>query len=308
MRPLITPKQLAPHLGRPGWLVLDCRHALADRDLGRRVYAEGHVPGSVFADMDHDLCGPLAPGSGRHPLPAWPDFCAWLGRQGARRSTRIVAYDQAGGAFAARLWWMLLALGHAHAAVLNGGFARWEREGYPTETAVPAPLPLLYRAEPDPRMVMALDELQAHLASPALLLVDARAGERYRGETEPIDPRPGHIPGAINLPYQDNLDGEGVFLSPARLRKRLLAAYGGTPPERTVHYCGSGVTACHNLLAHAVAGLPVGRLYAGSWSQWCADPARPAGLGPAPRVEKPAPADDPARAEPSARPDVWPRG
>ncbi len=284
MRPLITPKQLAPHVGQPGWLVVDCRHALSDREHGRRAYGAGHLLGAVFADLDHDLCGPLAPGAGRHPLPAWADFCVWLGRQGARRSTRIVAYDEAGGAFAARLWWMLGALGHAHAAVLNGGYARWEREGYPTETAVPAPLPRLYRAEPDPRLEMALDELQAQLTSPALLLVDARAGVRYRGEQEPIDPRPGHIPGAINLPFQGNLDGQGVFLSPARLRKRLLAAYDATPPERTVHYCGSGVTACHNLLAHAVAGLPLGRLYAGSWSQWCADPARPAELGPAPRV------------------------
>jgi len=283
MRPLITPKQLAPRLAKPGWLAVDCRHALTDHDYGRRVYAAGHLPGAIYADLDHDLCGSIASGTGRHPLPDWDAFCAWLGRQGIRRSTRVVAYDDVGGAFAARLWWMLLALGHAHVAVLNGGYARWEREGHPIETTVPAPLPVRYRAQPRDAEVMPLHELEARLEAPGLLLVDARAGERYRGEHEPIDPRPGHIPGAINLPFQGNLDRQGRFLSPVRLRKRLLGAYGAVPPEGTVHYCGSGVTACHNLLAHAVARLPLGRLFAGSWSQWCADSTRPAELGPGPR-------------------------
>ena len=285
MRPLITPKQLAPHLGQPGWLAVDCRHALADRELGRRVYGEGHVPGSVFADMEHDLCGPLAPGSGRHPLPAWPDFCAWLGRQGARRGTRIVAYDQAGGAFAARLWWMLLALGHAHAAVLNGGFARWEREGYPTETAVPAPLPGLYRAEPDPRMVAGLDELQAQPACPAPLLVDARAGERYRGETEPIDPVAGHIPTALSAPYDTNLAPDGHLLGAGDLRERYAAlgidGESGAPGREVVLSCGSGTSACHHALAMRVAGLPDPILYVGSYSDWSRS-GEPVVTGPEP--------------------------
>lgn len=283
MHPLIDPQELAAHLADPDWVAVDCRHTLADPAYGRAAYGKGHIPGAVFADLDHDLCGPIGPGTGRHPLPDWDTFCAWLGRQGVSPQRTVVAYDDSHGAFASRLWWMLRCLGHARVAVLDGGFARWEREGRPTDAAVPAPQPDTYRARPDAAQLVPLEALLGHLDDPALLLVDARAGERYRGETEPIDPRAGHIPGAINVPYADNVNGDGTFLPPARLRERLLAAYGGVAPERTVHYCGSGVTACHNLLAQAVAGLPPGRLYAGSWSQWCADPQRPAELGEAPR-------------------------
>lgn len=281
MHPLIAPEHLAPHLADPDWVVADCRHTLTDPAYGRNAYGAAHVRGAVFADLDHDLCGPIGAGTGRHPLPDWEVFCAWLGRQGVRPESTVVAYDDGNGAFAARLWWMMRCLGHERVAVLDGGFARWVREGRPTDVEPPTRTPTTYRAQPDVAQLVPLEALQAHLHDPALLLVDARAADRYRGETEPIDPRAGHIPGAINLPYAENVNGDGTFLPPERLRQRLLAAYGGSAPERTVHYCGSGVTACHNLLAQAVAGLPPGRLYAGSWSQWCADPERPAELGEA---------------------------
>lgn len=287
MQPLITPQALAAHLDDPQWIVFDSRHQLTDPAYGRAAYAAGHVPGARFADLDHDLCGPIGPGTGRHPLPDWGVFCDWLGQQGVRPDHRVVVYDDSHGAYAARLWWMLRALGHAEVAVLDGGFARWTREGLPTDTAVPEPTPARYEAQPQAAWLAPLEEVQRRLGDPALLLVDARAAERYRGETEPIDPRAGHIPGAINLPFADNVNGDGVFLPPERLRAKLLRAYGSHPPAETVHYCGSGVSACHNLLAHAAAGLPLGRLYAGSWSQWCADAARPAELGEAPRAAAP---------------------
>jgi thiosulfate/3-mercaptopyruvate sulfurtransferase len=283
MHPLITPKELAPHLTDLDWVVVDCRHALTDPAYGRAAYAKGHVPTAVFADLEHDLCGSLGPETGRHPLPHWDAFCAWLGAQGVQRGSVVVAYDDSHGAHAARLWWMLRALEHEQVAVLDGGIARWKREGRPLETAVFTPRPASYRAKPDAGLTISLRELQRRLDDPELLLVDARAEERYRGESEPIDPRAGHIPGAVNLPYAGNVDAQGVFLPPEQLRKRLLRAFGGVAPERTVHYCGPGVTACHNLLAQAAAELPLGRLYAGSWSQWCADPQRPAELGQAPR-------------------------
>jgi thiosulfate/3-mercaptopyruvate sulfurtransferase len=282
MHPLIAPQALAPHLADPAWAVFDCRHALTDAAYGRAAYAAGHVPGARFAAMDADLCGPIGAGTGRHPLPAWDAFCDWLGARGVSAQSTVVAYDDSHGAHAARLWWMLRALGHERVAVLDGGFARWTREGLPTDAAPPAPRPARYAAQPAGALLAGLEELRRSLGAAPLLLVDARAAERYRGDSEPMDPRAGHIPGAVNLPYAGNLAADGTFLPPQALRRRLLGAYGAVPPQQAIHYCGSGVTACHNLLAQAAAGLPMGRLYAGSWSQWCADPARPAELGEAP--------------------------
>jgi thiosulfate/3-mercaptopyruvate sulfurtransferase len=282
MEPLITPKELAPYLTDLEWVVVDCRHSLTDPAYGRKAYAAGHLPTAVFAELDQDLCGTVRAGTGRHPLPSWDAFCRWLGRRGVHPRSFVVAYDDSHGAYASRLWWMLRALGHERTAVLDGGYARWVREERPVEQAVFKPRPATYRAKPDAAMMVNLGTLQRELGQAHLLLVDARAAERYRGEHEPIDPRAGHIPGAVNLPFLDNVDADGVFLPAQQLRRRLRAAFGSVAPERTVHYCGSGVTACHNLLAMAVAGMPMGRLYPGSWSQWCADPDRPAELGEAP--------------------------
>jgi thiosulfate/3-mercaptopyruvate sulfurtransferase len=285
--PLIAPAALAARLAEPGWAVFDCRHRLADHGYGRRVYAEGHLPGARFADTEEHLSGRKTARSGRHPLPDWGAFSAWLGAQGVGPESRVVAYDDAGGAIASRLWFMLRVLGHDRVAVLDGGFPAWQRADLPSGNTPPAPRPARFTGRPDPALLLEQEAVAASCGKGDWLLVDARAAERYRGDTEPIDPRPGHIPGAINLPFAGNLTPEGTFLPPARLRERLLAAYGPVPPERTVHYCGSGVTACHNLLAHAVAGLPLGRLFPGSWSQWCADPARPAALGEAPGAAAP---------------------
>jgi thiosulfate/3-mercaptopyruvate sulfurtransferase len=274
---LIAPADLAPHLGDPAWIVFDCRHQLQDKAYGHRVYAASHLPGARFADMDADLSAPIRPDTGRHPLPEIAAFAAWLGQQGVTPATQVVAYDDSQGSFAARLWWMLRYLGHGKVAVLDGGLARWMREQRPVSADVPHPaFAPPYPAQPDTQMLADLREVEAVSKGRLGALVDARAGERYRGEQEPIDPRAGHIPGAVNLPFGENLNADGTFLAPEQLRGRF-ARLGQGPAS--IHYCGSGVTACHNLLALAVAGLPPGRLFVGSWSLWSKDPARPAATG-----------------------------
>jgi thiosulfate/3-mercaptopyruvate sulfurtransferase len=276
---LISPADLAAHLADPEWIVFDCRHQLQDPAYGHRVYAASHIPGARFADTKTDLAGPIRPDSGRHPLPGTDGFAAWLGEQGVGKGTQVVAYDEQSGAFAARLWWMLRYLGHEPAAVLDGGLARWTREGRPVSSDLPRPAPARFSPRPDARRVASLEEVAALSKARKGVLVDARGGERYRGEQEPIDARAGHIPGAINLPFAGNLAPEGTFLPPERLRERFAGAL-GADPAGSIHYCGSGVTACHNILAMAIAGLAPGRLFVGSWSLWSKDPSRPAALGP----------------------------
>ncbi len=278
---LIAPAEMAPHLGDPAWIVFDCRHQLQDKAYGERVYRAAHIPGARFADMEADLSAPIQPDTGRHPLPDPERFGAWLGGQGVGADSQVVAYDDSQGAFAARLWWMLRHLGHGRVAVLDGGFARWTREGRPVSAEVPRPDAARFSARPDPRRLASVQDVAELSGTLLAVLVDARAGERYRGEQEPLDPRAGHIPGAINLPYAGNLQPDGTFLPPDRLRARFAGRL-GPDPGASVHYCGSGVTACHNLLAMAVAGLPPGRLFVGSWSLWSKDPARPAATGPEP--------------------------
>lgn len=281
---LIAPADLARGLDDPACLVFDCRHQLQDKAYGRRVYGESHVPGARFADIDTDLSAPIRPDTGRHPLPEMAAFGRWLGTQGVAPDRQVVAYDDSQGGFAARLWWMLRYVGHGRVAVLDGGFARWTREGFPVAATLPAPKPAAtYPVRPDGGMLADLHEVERRSRERIGILVDARAGERYRGEQEPVDPKPGHIPGAINLPFGGNLNPDGTFLPPARLRERfaVLAENGtdGEGPGASIHYCGSGVTACHNLLAMAVAGLPPGRLFVGSWSLWSKDPTRPVATG-----------------------------
>ena len=280
---LISPEELQPHLAASGWVVFDCRHALRDPESGARAYREAHIPGARFAHLERDLSGKVGPGTGRHPLRDIGAFCAWLAAQGVNPASQVVAYDADQGAFAARLWWMLRSLGHPHVAVLDGGLARWRREGRATDNQVPLPRLGTFDGSPNPRMVAELPEVEALSRASEGVLFDARGAERYRGESEPIDPKPGHIPGAANLPFTGNLRPDGAFLPAAALKERFRAALGGVPSGKTVHYCGSGVSACHNLLALAVAGLEPGRLYVGSWSQWCQDPRRAVATGPAPR-------------------------
>jgi len=276
---LISTSDLAAHLADPAFVVVDVRHDLAQPDAwGESAYRLGHVPGARFAHVDRDLSAPKSGTNGRHPLPG-PDACALLfGRLGIDAAKQVVAYDQGSGMYAARLWWMLRSLGHDAAAVLDGGFAVWTREGRPVATAAPAFSRTTFTARRGASIVDA-PAVAASLAARSFLLVDARGRERFRGDVEPLDPVAGHIPGAINRPYLENLAPEGNFKAAAVLAAEFGALLGGRAAGDVVHYCGSGVSACHNLLAMAHAGLPGARLYPGSWSEWCADRTRPAARG-----------------------------
>lgn len=272
---LITPDKLADIYNSPSTVVLDCRYSLEDTGLGRRRYLEAHIPGARYARLDEDLSAPVIPGrTGRHPLPAPQKFAATLARWGITTTHQVVAYDDAGGAYAARLWWMLKWLGHNSVAVLDGGWPAWQQAGYSTQTGeesfAPAPE---YPAAIQPGLLLSTVDILGQIHNPGLLLIDVRAPERFRGERESIDPVAGHIPGARNLPYSRNLNSDGTFLSKAALRELYLPVLANA--ESSAVYCGSGVTAAHSILAicHAELGLP--HLYAGSWSEWIADPTRP---------------------------------
>jgi thiosulfate/3-mercaptopyruvate sulfurtransferase len=271
--PLIAAESLRKLLGNPHLLVVDCRHDLARPAFGRAAYAEGHIPGAVFASLDEDLSSPKGADTGRHPLPAPADFAAVLGRWGFTPLSQVVAYDQGNGAYAARLWWMLRAHGHARVQVLDGGLAAWLAAGGSTDTAVPAVTPT--RVEPrEFTGAVSTPEVARLLAARAITLFDARPADRYAGQNETIDPVAGHVPGAINMPFAANLGPDMRFLTPAQLRQRwaeVAARAGGAP---LVSMCGSGVTACHNLLALELAGHRGAQLYAGSFSEWITDPSR----------------------------------
>jgi thiosulfate/3-mercaptopyruvate sulfurtransferase len=287
---LIEPQELAAHLADPQWAVIDCRFDLARPEWGATAYAAGHIPHALYAHLDRDLSAAHTPASGRHPLPAVADLSATFGRFGIDAGVQVIAYDQGAGAFAARLWWLLRWLGHRAVAVLNGGFAAWERAALPLSSTVPQAAPGRFTPAPAARdapvttaaLVRALGS--GELERGETLLVDARSAERFAGENETIDPVAGHIPGARNHPYAWNHDSDGRFLAAAELRRRWQQTLGARAPAALVAMCGSGVTACHNLLALEAAGLPGARLYAGSWSEWIRDPARPVARGPEDRV------------------------
>jgi len=263
----------------PDWVLVDCRFDLADPGWGEAAYRLGHVPGAQFAHLDRDLCGAVTSDTGRHPLPGWSRFAERLGQWGVRTGTQVVVYDQHNGAYAARLWWMLRAIGHDKAALLDGGWSAWLRAGGAEETQVPPLRSGCYRARPGSGWVTS-GGLQRELAGGACLLVDARAADRFRGECEPIDRVAGHVPGAVNCPYTGNLSADNTLLPAAQLTNRWRGLLNGRAPGTVVHMCGSGVTACLNLLAMEVAGLGGSRLYVGSWSEWITDAARPVAVGP----------------------------
>ncbi|MGF1546642.1 MAG: sulfurtransferase [Thiotrichales bacterium] len=271
---LIASRPLRQHLDAPDWRVFDCRFDLFDPAKGRRSYQESHIPGSVYADLDHDLSGPIALDSGRHPLPAAAHFTRWLGAQGVGPNTQVVVYDDAQGAIAVRLWWMLKWLGHEAVALLDGGWQGWLGEGNPHDAQVPTPQPAEFRAHCDTSRVIDTPALERALACDQIRLIDVRTAMRFRGEQEPIDPIAGHIPGAVNLPYAEHLDHNGRFYSPAELRRRYRPILGDDSAANAVFMCGSGVTACHGLLALEHARLGRARLYPGSWSEWIRDPRR----------------------------------
>ena len=272
--PLVSCEQLAAHLNDPDWRIVDCRHQLSDVGYGQRVYAEGHLPGAFFMHLDRDLSGAMSGCNGRHPLPDPQVLAAKFGAVGISSRTQVVAYDDAEGMVSGRLWWMLRWLGHDNVTVLDGGFNRWVKEGRPLTRDIPVVLPTVFEVEQRDWVVTA-DDVLANIASPELVVVDARGPDRFRGENETIDPVGGHIPGARNRFFRDNLDADGRFRPAAELRREFLELFAGTPPDKTVMQCGSGVSACHNLIALELAGLTGARLYAGSWSEWCSDSARP---------------------------------
>jgi thiosulfate/3-mercaptopyruvate sulfurtransferase len=275
---LVTVETLHDQLFNQKWVVIDVRHDLADPQAGPRAYAAGHIPGAGFAHIDRDLSGKKTGNNGRHPLPARDDLVAAFRAWGIDNDSQIVAYDAQGGQFAARFWWLARWLGHERVALLDGGWPAWMAKVNWSSVAPPERTP--GRFEPgSPRVPLATaDDVVAMLASNPVLL-DARAGERYRGEQESIDPVAGHIPGARNRTWQSNLNPDLTFKPASELRAEFNAALRGAAPADITHYCGSGITACHHVFAMEVAGLPGSRLYAGSWSEWIADRSRPVATG-----------------------------
>lgn len=273
---LIAPQQLAERLGAPKLVILDCRFALEDVDYGQRSYAEGHIAGAHFADLERDLSGPVVKGvTGRHPLPDPQQLIQRLRSWGIDNDSDVVLYDDGPGAFAARAWWLLAWLGKRDGvAILDGGLKAWHAAGLPLSLDAPRTERGSFTGTPDNALILSAEQLQQRLGQPALTLLDARALPRFKGEVEPIDPVAGHIPGAQCAAFTDNLGNDGRFLAADQLKQRFAAKLGNRSPDDLVAYCGSGVTACHNLFALCLAGYPLGSLYAGSWSEWINDPAR----------------------------------
>lgn len=276
---LVSVTGLAAHLDDPDWIVCDCRHDLVDTESGHRAYAESHIPGSRLVRLDEDMSGPRNGKNGRHPLPDPETFCKRLGELGIDNGKQVVAYDASGGCYAARLWWMLRWLGHAHAAVLDGGWEAWVKAGRPVTSGQPAIKPVSFAAREMPRLAVDAAYVAAHLNQAEICVLDARSAERFRGENETLDPVGGHIPGAVNRFYKYNLDTDGCFRSAVELHEEFSDLIGAHALQNVLHQCGSGVTACHNLLAMEIAGLPGSRLYPGSWSEWVSDPLRPVATG-----------------------------
>ncbi len=278
---LLTAAELADHLADPDWVVMDCRFSLGDAGRGRSDYLRSHIPGALYAHLNEDLSGPVIPGqTGRHPLPDVDALVRTFSRWGIGPGVQVVAYDDMGGAMAAaRLWWLLRWVGHDAVAVLDGGWPRWQQEGHETRSGIQTRAPRAFTPHPRPDLLMSASDVLAVLHHPEYRLIDSRSADRYRGENETIDPVAGHIPGAVSAPYLDNLGSDGLFQVSEDLRARFQALLGDRPADRAIFYCGSGVTAAHNLLAVAHAGLGDARLYAGSWSEWITDPDRPIRTG-----------------------------
>jgi thiosulfate/3-mercaptopyruvate sulfurtransferase len=276
---LVSTETLAGHLDG-SWVVVDCRYDLKSSAWGREQYLAGHISGAVYASLSADLSAAPSGTNGRHPLPCAEDMEAMFGRLGIAPGTQVAIYDQDAGAYASRLWWMLHYMGHDAAAVVDGGWAKWVREGRPTRAGEEMRPAAMFSARRRKDLRVLVDQVERMLDDPGVLLVDARAPERFEGASEPLDRTPGHIPGAVNHFYGRNVSEDGVMRPPDELRRQFAETLGAQPPDQVVMYCGSGVTACHNLLAMEHAGLRGTKLYAGSWSEWSSDPARPVETGP----------------------------
>lgn len=277
---LFSPAELAKLLAGPDWpVIVDCRFDLLDPDAGSVAYNVGHIPRAWYAHLDHDLAGPRVPGSGRHPLPDPESLARLFARWGVGSTTQVVAYDDSGGAIAARLWWLLRWMGHRHVGLLDGGWAAWTAAGLPVSVETPSPAKSVFHGRHGQMPVADTAAIAAHLGDSRFLVLDARAAPRYRGETEPLDPVAGHIPGAVNLPFQTALNAAGRFRESAEIRAALQSRLAGKATRDVIVMCGSGVTACHAIFAMELAGMPGGRLYPGSWSEWITDPGRPVARG-----------------------------
>jgi len=272
---LITPKQWLERSDVLDWALFDCRFNLMDPGAGLRAYQQGHIPGAQYAHLNKELSGPIGPDTGRHPLPDPNTLADRLGAWGVGQDTRVVCYDDQNGAIAARLWWLLRWLGHDQVAVMEGGWTKWLELGYPLSTDVPEPEPTKFDPQPNLDWTISTQEVERLLRTDQLRLLDCRSDERFLGLDEPIDPVAGHIPGAVNTPLWDNMDEQGTFLPPDQLHAYYATALQGTPPDQAAIMCGSGVTACHTLLALEIAKMPGAKLYVGSWSEWIRDPRRP---------------------------------
>ncbi len=277
---LVSTEDLARHLDDQDWIVFDCRFTLTDPNGGRDLYAKGHIPGAHYVHLDDDLAAPVQEGkTGRHPLPdpnvLAEKLCAW----GVGVNKQVVVYDDSFGAMAVRMWWLLRWMGHPAVALLDGGYPKWTREMRPVGHEVPERRKGNCACLPEPTQVVEVGDVLQASQTGAGLIIDARPERRFTGEYEPLDPVAGHIPGSINWSFEENLDIDGTFLPPEALRENYQALLKGRPAWQVIHSCGSGVTACHNLLAMEIAGLPGSRLYPGSWSEWITDPSRPIATG-----------------------------
>lgn len=263
---LISAGALAELIDNPGMVIVDCRFSLADPQEGARQYKAAHIPGAHYTGLEPDLAAPVERHGGRHPLPQPSAFQSLMRQIGVCDNTPVIAYDASGGAFAARLWWLLRYFGHSDVRVLDGGFQAWHSAGFAVNEAQPVSVPGNFSARPEPGQIVAYEQVKSFSAAGDALLIDSREEKRYLGLEEPIDPVAGHIPGAINKPWQQVLGAEGLFLpqSEQQARWKLI-----DNPENAVVYCGSGVTACVNLLSMALAGIEGAKLYPGSWSDWC---------------------------------------
>ena len=276
---LIDANTLSEQLRREDLSLFDCRFDLGNVSWGETEYARAHLPGALYLHLDRDLSSPISAQSGRHPLPYPGSFAARLAELGVTPESQIVAYDQGNGAYGARLWWLARWIGLRNVAVLDGGIAAWRAAGLPLETAVRTPKPSAFTPTVTPNAWVTSDAVDELRQRPGNLLIDARGAERFAGRNETLDPVAGHVPGARNRPFLDNLGADGRFLPADVLRQQFTTLLGSTNASSVVAMCGSGVTACHNLLALEHAGFSGARLYAGSWSEWIRDPRRPVATG-----------------------------
>jgi thiosulfate/3-mercaptopyruvate sulfurtransferase len=276
---IISVEDLNKNLSNDDWFIFDCRFLLKDPEGGLKKFEQGHIPGAQFADMDKDLASAMTPSSGRHPLPDPIELADKLQRWGVNNSSQIICYDDMSGAFAARMWWLLKWLGHNDVAVLDGGVDKWTASSLALETDVRKRSQGTFSGQANNNMWVNVSFVKRQLAENKINLLDARSGERFTAKDSKTDPVAGHIPGAMSFPFAENLSKQGVFLPAQELRKRFAETLSDSQNKEVINMCGSGVTACHNLLAMSIAGLPMTRLFVGSWSEWIKDKSRPVAIG-----------------------------